>query len=87
MKSQSAQYSVFGDLQWLSVFQSDEARLAAIAMISLTIVLVVCLPTVVRVWAQDRRDRRAHERSKQALLAKIDDEMKRREAERLNLDA
>ena len=78
---------MFGDLQWLSVFESDGARLAAILIICVTIVLVTCLPMVVRVWVQDRQDRRVYERSKQALLAKIDADMKRRKTERLNLDA
>jgi hypothetical protein len=58
----SDQVSLFGNLAWLSAFRSDGARLAAVAIASLALVLIFCLPPLLRVWADDRSDRRLHER-------------------------
>lgn len=76
---------LFGELQWLSLFHSDFYRLLAVGVVCLAWVSRR-VPEVMRVWADDRRDRRAHERKKLALMLQIDDRIARREAERLDLD-
>ena len=86
MDRHPAEWSLFGDLQWLSAFHSDGARLAAIGLVSVALVMIFALPSLARVWAQDRKDRRAHERRTTALTAAIDDVLARRKQGRLDLD-
>jgi len=79
--------SLFGDLQWLSAFHSDGSRLAAIALVCVTLIAIFCLPTIAAVWRADRSDKRANELRKLALTAEIDRQIEQRRKERLNLDA
>jgi len=81
-----ADTSFFGNFEWLSIFHSDQARLAAIGIASLALVLIYCIVPLARVWAADRQDQRDHERKKQILMASIGEELARRRAGRLNLD-
>jgi Tfp pilus assembly protein FimT len=67
-------------------FQSDGARLVAIILVCVTLIAIFCLPRLAKVWAEDRADRRAHERSKAALIAAVDEARARREAERVKRD-
>lgn len=86
MKGDSLASTPFGDLRWLSAFQTDEARLIAIILVCVTLIAIFCLPRLARVWAEDRADRRAHERSKAALIAAVDEARAQREAEGLKRD-
>jgi hypothetical protein len=79
--------SLFGNFGWLSAFQSDAARLAAITMPSVAFVLIYCIVPLAREWGKDQRDRRAHELERLALTAEITHELERRKRGRLDLDA
>jgi len=46
----------------------------------------ILVPRLARVWAEDRADRRADERSKAALIAAVDEARAQREAERVKRD-
>ena len=79
--------SLFGDLQWLSFFESDGARIAATTLVCITFVLIFCTRPIAEVWLKDRADKRAHTERKMALIAKVNQTLTQREVERLDLDA
>jgi hypothetical protein len=83
----NASDGLFGDFSWLAFFQSDVLRLAAIALVCLTLIAIFCVPKVMKIWAEDRLDQRAHERKKANLAAKVDQELQKRIEGRLDLDA
>jgi hypothetical protein len=70
--------AVFGNLQWLSFFQSDWSRLLAIGFVSIALIAIFCVPKLAKVWASDRSDQRSHERRKLALTMAVDEEIARR---------
>lgn len=78
---------MFGDLRWLSAFESDWARLVAVGIVAVAFVLISCGRKGMQIWADDRLDKRSHERKKQAMAAAVAERIERREAERLDLDA
>jgi len=77
---------MFGDLQWLSAFQSDWARLAAVGILAVASIAIACGRKAMQVWPEDRLDKRSHELKKQAMAAEVAARIERRKAERLKLD-
>jgi hypothetical protein len=77
---------VFGDLRWLSAFNSDWARLVAVGMVAFAVIVVGCGRKAMQIWADDRRDKRADERQKQTMAAVVADKIKERNAQRLDLN-
>ena len=87
MTDKSTGIAALGGLQWLSEFQSDGSRLIATVVFCMTIFGIFGLPRVLKEWAADRKDQRAHELQKLSLLNKVERRIGTRKAERLNLDA
>jgi hypothetical protein len=77
---------VLGDLGWLSAFNSDWAKLVAVGIVAVAVIVVSCGRKAMQVWADDRLDRRAHERKKQAMATAVAEKIEERKAQRLDLD-
>lgn len=76
----------FFKLDWLWSFDSDGYRLAAIAVVSLAVIVLACVKPISAAWSQDRRDQRKYDLERLKLLQKLQSEAERRQAERLDFD-
>lgn len=77
---------VLAKLEWLWSFDSDWSRLAAMAMVCVTVIVVACVKPIASVWLENRRDKRKYAIEELRLLQKVRAEAERRQAERLDLD-
>jgi hypothetical protein len=54
-----------------SAFESDWARIAAVIIIAIALVVIGTIRPISKAWADDRKDRRKHDRLNQKLQNKI----------------
>jgi hypothetical protein len=87
VKADGSPLATVGNFHWLFAFQSDGARLAAIAMVCATLAFVYCFPIFIKEWVADRRDRRADELKKLTMMAKRVDNPRHAGKERSDRDA
>jgi hypothetical protein len=59
------------ELPWLWAFDNDYMRLAAVAVVAIGVVLVICLPAVIKAWQGDRENKRKYELENKRLQARI----------------
>jgi hypothetical protein len=59
------------DLKWLSAFESDSARLLAILIVALCVVIVRCIGPISRAWVEDREHQRKFTLENRRLQDKI----------------
>ena len=76
---------MFKDLEWLSAFQSDKARLIALVIVVVATIIISCARPISQAWLADRKDRRKFEIDRIKLLNKLESEIERRKRERLDL--
>ncbi|MCA1973498.1 MAG: hypothetical protein LDL44_11720 [Caenispirillum sp.] len=78
--------SLWHDWSVIAAFQDDGYKIAAPAIICVTIILVVALPAAIRAWRLDRQDRRARRVDMAHLARRIEQERTKRHGGFLDLD-
>ena len=65
------------ELPWLWAFENDYMRLAAVAIVALSVIIVLCAGHVVTAWRMDRDSKRTFELENKRLQDKLSARRKR----------